>query len=186
MNRELPSSESTFSINDQKQRYEEEEEQDPSTTSLPSLFPGRMSWIPRSSSTASSSSDRDAKMRLPESFEPSPYSVLIGRGKVCAEATGNRRLKVIISTFMDEYSKAPTRIEKSIIVSKIVDVINEACPVGGFIKFESDEWWQVSDNMARERVGSLLRDCLSDQVRAITHFAAEIILLPTCNSSLLT
>mmetsp|Transcript_40888 Transcript_40888/g.97889 ORF Transcript_40888/g.97889 Transcript_40888/m.97889 type:complete len:194 (-) Transcript_40888:3434-4015(-) len=140
---------------DQQQKQQQYDQHRSSTTST------------STTKSSSSSSERDAKTRLPESFSPTPYSVLIGRGKVCAEATGNRRLKVIVSTFLDEYSKAPTRIEKSIIVSKIVDIVNDASPVGGFIKFEDGAWWQVSDNMARERVGSLLRDCLSDQVRSL-------------------
>jgi hypothetical protein len=110
---------------------------------------------------------RQEKTRLPDDFEPFPYSVLIGRGKTCAEATGNKRLKVIASTFLDEYSQAAeSRIDKSIIVSKIVDMIRDATPQGAFVKQEDGIWWEVSDHVARERVGSMLRDMLHEQYRS--------------------
>ena len=110
---------------------------------------------------------RDEKTPLPDNFEPSPYSVLIGRGKACTEATGNKRLKVIVSTFLDEYSQAAeSRIEKTIIVSKIIDMVRDATPRGAFIKQEDGIWWEVSDHVARERVGSMLRDMLHEQYRS--------------------
>lgn len=110
---------------------------------------------------------REKKSQLPHDFEPFPYSVLIGRGKACTEATGNKRLKVIASTFLDEYRQAAeSRIEKSIIVSKIVDMVRDATPRGAFIKQEDGVWWEVSDHAARERVGSMLRDLLHEQYRS--------------------
>jgi hypothetical protein len=113
-----------------------------------------------------SNSDRDQKSQLPHDFIPSAYSVLIGRGRACTEATGNKRLKVIISIFLEEYSSAQTRIAKSMVVSKIVDMVRDACPVGAFIKQERGVWWEVSDSTARERVGSILRDLLHEQYKS--------------------
>jgi hypothetical protein len=92
--------------------------------------------------------------------------VHIGRGKICAEATGNRRLRVIASSFLEEYKAASTKIQKSVIVSKIVDVIQDACPVGAFVKYQDGRWWEVGDFTAREKVGSMLRDYLSDKYRS--------------------
>jgi hypothetical protein len=77
---------------------------------------------------------REEKTRLPDNFTPSPYAVLIRRGKACAEAIGNKRLKVIVSTYLNEYLNAPNRISCSIIVSKIVDIFREAHLVGSFVK----------------------------------------------------
>jgi hypothetical protein len=125
-----------------------------------------MSTPPLSSPLIACNHSRDFKFQLPPDFSPSPYSVLIGRGKSCTEATGNKRLKVIVSTFLNEYSNAGSRIEKSIIVGKIVDIVREACPLGAFIKQENGNWWEVSDHMARERVGSMLRDSLHEQYRS--------------------
>jgi hypothetical protein len=85
---------------------------------------------------------------------------------MCADAIGNRRLRVIIGTFLEQYSKALSRIEKSTIVSTIVDIVQDACPVGAFVKFEDGQWWEVGDFAARERVGSMLRDSLHDQYKS--------------------
>ena len=113
-----------------------------------------------------SNQPREEKTRLPDNFTPGPYTVLIGRGKACADALGNKRLKVIVSNYLDEYSNAPNRISRSIIVSKIVDIVREACPVGSFVKQEDGAWWEVSDLMARERVGSMLRDSLHEHYKS--------------------
>lgn len=125
--------------------------------STESSQPAMPIWTPRV---------RDHKSPLPEDFVPQPYSVHIGRGKICAEATGNRRLRVIASSFLEEYKAASTKIEKSVIVSKIVDVIQDACPVGAFVKYQDGRWWEVGDFTAREKVGSMLRDYLSDKYRS--------------------
>ena len=109
---------------------------------------------------------RSRKSPLPVGFLPSPYSVLIGRGKTCSEAIGNKRLQVIISTFLDEYSRTSSRIEKSVIVNRIVDLVYDACPIGAFIKKENGIWWEVSDRVARERVGVMIRDSLHEQYKS--------------------
>jgi hypothetical protein len=99
------------------------------------------------------SQEREEKTRYPDNFTPSPYTVLIGGGKACAEALGNKRLKVIVSTYLDKYSNAPNQISCSIIVSKVVDIFHEVRSVG---------WWEVSDLVAHVRVGSILQDLLHE------------------------
>jgi hypothetical protein len=111
---------------------------------------------------------REVNTPLLPNFTPSAYSVLIGRGKLCSEAVGSRRLKVIASRYLDEYSNASSRIEKSSVVTKIVDIIQEACPVGAFVKQEGGQWWEVSDNLAREKVGAVLRDALHEHYKSST------------------
>eukprot|EP00980_Cylindrotheca_fusiformis_P031192 scaffold25948_cov117-Cylindrotheca_fusiformis.AAC.2 len=109
---------------------------------------------------------RDKKTLLPADFVLQPYSVRIGRGKACSEATGNQRLQVLASSFLDDYKKASTKIEKSVIVTKIVDTIQEACPVGAFVRYQDGRWWEVDDFTARGKVGSTIRDLLSDEYRS--------------------
>jgi hypothetical protein len=128
---------------------------------------------PMSPASKNLNHSRDVKFQLPLDFTPSPYSVLVGRGKVCTEATGNKRLKVLVSTFLDEYSKKSKRVEKSVTVSKIIDMVREACPVGAFIKREKGIWWEVSDCVARERVGAILRDSLHEQYRSSSKSSSE-------------
>lgn len=111
---------------------------------------------------------RETKNRLPADYSPSMYSVMIGRGKIFTEAIGTRRLKVIASRFLADYSDAKSQIDKASIITRIVDIIQEACPVGAFLKYEEGSWWEVSDTMAREKVGGVLRDLLHDQYKSST------------------
>lgn len=111
---------------------------------------------------------KEAKKRLSASYSPSMYSVMIGRGKVFTEAIGTRRLKVIASLFLAEYSGAKSQVAKACIITKIIDIIKDACPVGAFLRYEEGSWWEVSDAVAREKVGVVLRDLLHDKYRSST------------------
>jgi hypothetical protein len=64
---------------------------------------------------------------LPWDFEPSPYSVIFGQGKGCTESVGNRRLKVIASTYLCLYAKALSQDDKSKVVSEVQSIIQAAC-----------------------------------------------------------
>ena len=105
---------------------------------------------------------------LPIEFTPTPYSVICGRGKVCTDAIGNRRLKIIASMFLDKYAAANTREEKSVIVTEIMDIVEDACPDknAAFIRYNEGRWWRVESMAAREKVGALLRDCLHSKYRS--------------------
>ena len=105
---------------------------------------------------------------LPLDFQPFPYSVICGRGKACSEAVGNRRLKIIASTFLEKYANASNKEEKSSIVTEIIDIIEDACPDqrGTFIRLNDGRWWVVDTMVAREKVGSLLRDMLHNKYKS--------------------
>lgn len=117
------------------------------------------------------SSSSNATTSLPAGFIPSSHSVIIGRAKECKQAVGNKRLRVIAKSFLPKYSTAINRSIKSQIVSEIVAMIRGACPVGAFIKKVGNGkddyvWAEVSDSVAREKVGYTFRDLLSDQYRS--------------------
>jgi hypothetical protein len=92
----------------------------------------------------------------------------MGRGKEAANAIGNRRLKILVETQLGKYLKAKSRGEKSIVVAHVLDTVQGACPEGGFVKFDGSDWWEVDDNSARERIGSMFRDRLHDQYKSST------------------
>lgn len=100
-------------------------------------------------------SDRiaDESRPLPVDFTPGPLSVIIARGKQAYNHTGNRRFRVILEMKLKSYAKAKSKLEKSLIVSNVIDTIREASPVGSFVKQERGQWYEVSDSIARERVG---------------------------------
>lgn len=99
---------------------------------------------------------------LPDSFRPTPYSVVIGRGKESRDVEGNRRLKELVSRFANEYSTAESKSDKTKIVKNIVSITRTACARGAFIKYSSTNkrWYEVDDNVAREKVGYTMREVL--------------------------
>jgi hypothetical protein len=72
------------------------------------------------------------KTPLPLHFIPASYTVVIGRGKLCSDAPGNKSLFDLSSMFLEQYSKAACKLEKTEIISKIVETLQRSCPVGVF------------------------------------------------------
>lgn len=103
---------------------------------------------------------------LPADYTPSQHSVIIGRSRDAKEAIGNKRLRVLVQSFLPQYSQAINRNVKSHVVSQIVDMVRDACPVGAFIKKVGQFWVEVDDSVAREKVGYTFRDLLCDQYRS--------------------
>ena len=106
--------------------------------------------------------------RLPVDFEPSQYTVIIGRGKKIAKTTGNCRLRVLATSFLSQYSKATNnKTMKTRIVNKMVDIIKSACTENdceaAFVRYCNGRWYEVDDSVAREKCGYTLRDLLADQ-----------------------
>lgn len=99
---------------------------------------------------------------LAPDFEPSPYDVICGRGKIAFNHAGNHRFRVTIDIYLQRYSKAKTKLEKSIIVMSIVDIFRQNSPTGGFVKRDTStgRWFEVGDAVAREKVGQALREAL--------------------------
>eukprot|EP00934_Nitzschia_sp_Nitz4_P002147 Nitzschia sp. Nitz4//scaffold632_size2203//310//1338//NITZ4_009299-RA/size2203-processed-gene-0.1-mRNA-1//-1//CDS//3329555922//2147//frame0 len=131
----------------------------------------------------------EAEVPLPSYFRPGPYSVIIGRGKESKGVVGNRRLRIIASTFLDRYANAPNKSSKSGIVATIVAVIREACPLGAFVRLGKDgKWYEVKDVAASEKVGYTLRDLLGDQYKSSSRSKGrrrkgQLDKAPSCSSS---
>ena len=69
--------------------------------------------------------------------------------------SGNKRFRTIVESHFEQYATANSRIEKSIVVSSIVDEVREK---GEFVRTTNGEWVVVSDRIAREKCGQGLRD----------------------------
>ena len=116
-----------------------------------------------------SETDPDLEEALPLDFEPSPYTVIFGRGKKCTESCGNRRLRVMISILAEKYSQAgANREKKSEIVTEVYSMVKDACPNQreAFVKFKDGRWYPVGEFLAREKISGLFRDVLHTKYRS--------------------
>ena len=96
---------------------------------------------------------------LPIEFQPTPYSVIIGRGKAFNDAEGNKNLQLIAKQFLPQYTNSNiTKQEKTQIVTQIIDMIQISCPANAaFIKLVANgRWSTVDSHTAREKVGYVL------------------------------
>lgn len=98
-------------------------------------------------------------------FEPGPYDVICARGKQVWDHVGNRRFRLLIDLSIDRYMKARTRMDKSIMVFGLVDMIRQASLTGGGfvrrIKCNGKmNWCEVGDITARDKVGHAIRDAI--------------------------
>ncbi|CAB9524197.1 Nitrilase family, member 2 [Seminavis robusta] len=102
------------------------------------------------------------KRLLPADFEPADTSIICGNKRKYFESKGNTRFRRVCDLFTQDYGSAPTKIEKSAVVSKVMNILREDCLDGVcFISPQNGRWYAVSERTAREKVGTYLRDCLS-------------------------
>lgn len=111
---------------------------------------------------------KDTMVALPLTFVPGPDTVLCARGKIAQNYEGTRRWRALIKKALGRYSRATSKIEKSMIVSEIVSSIRSASPTGGFVKEENGIYYDVGDRIAREKTGQALRDSLHGQYKSST------------------
>ena len=109
---------------------------------------------------------------------PGPYTVICARGKAAKNHSGNKHYRMILQRFVARYSKAKSKLEKSVVVSEIIEsvrfaVANDTSGIGkrfgAFVKQAKDgSWYEVSDDISREKVGANLRDMLHSQYKSST------------------
>lgn len=106
------------------------------------------------------------KKQLPADFKPSDFAVIVGRGKKIRETIGNSRLRVMAGSYLTQYADAmDNRAKKTAIVNAIIGKVKALCSHtgGAFVRQSQGRWYEVSDRVAREKVGYVFRDLLHDQ-----------------------
>lgn len=105
---------------------------------------------------------------LPAYFMPTSCEVIVGRGKKCTDHWGNKRLRRIVRTRMQEYSTANDKTHKTYIISQIFHAVRKGSSYGGFVKHDSDtgRWHRVEDPCARTTIAQAFRDELHDTYRS--------------------
>jgi len=100
---------------------------------------------------------------LSEAYEPSDWDVICGRGKGSYNRPGNRRFREIIHQHTDEYQAARTKLDKTVVLNRIMDCVrSQNNGHANFIKKQgkNGDWFHISDDMAREKVGHAIREAL--------------------------
>lgn len=99
---------------------------------------------------------------LGSGFVPGPYDVICARGKAAWNHSGNKHFRALIKQNTARYSRVQSKLQRSGIVTEIVDVIRSKG--NGFVKQEDDgtgRWIEVGNLLARERVGQHFRNALN-------------------------
>mgnify|MGYP000129677099 CR=1 FL=1 len=101
------------------------------------------------------------------SRNPGENDVLCARGKAARNHVGNVRFRAIVADNLEAYQSAVTKIDKSMVVSSIVNQVRER---GEFLKENENGpgWHVVDDAVAREKVGQSLRDLLHGKYKSST------------------
>ena len=69
--------------------------------------------------------------------------VICGRGKHCFNHPGNRKFRYLVETFLSSYAEASCKLEESIVVSRIVDEVQDL-PVLSHDPIESRSVWNIN------------------------------------------
>jgi hypothetical protein len=93
-----------------------------------------------------------------EVIEASGFDIFLGRHKYCFHHTGNRCFRTLIANNLEWYASLSTKREKSAVSGCLLKLIRSGG--GRFLKEgpSLDQWYEVDDKIAREKISHALRD----------------------------
>ena len=110
----------------------------------------------------------DTSRVLGKSFVPGEFDVICARGKSAWNHSGNKFFRSLVKKGSKRYGDAKTKLQRSIVVSEIVDAIRDK-GTAGFVKREANgRWIEIGDYHSREKVGQVLRNACSSKYRSST------------------
>ena len=101
---------------------------------------------------------------LPYNFVPTCATVLLGRGKKILSHPGNQLFKEIVSTRLNAYLDAESRLDKTAILMDVIEQVRQNNPGGGFVKQnpKTGQYFEVGDFLAKEKTAQAFRDALHE------------------------
>ena len=108
----------------------------------------------------------ETKRKLSKDFVPEVDTVVLGKGNIPKTNIGNLKLKGIVMDNLVEYANGERRKKIAVISRIITHVTAGNYKTTGFVKFEDDCWWEMTERDARVKITALFRDCLHDQYRS--------------------
>jgi len=97
------------------------------------------------------------KTEVSNTYAPVTHNdILLGRGRASNEHYGNIQFRCIVAQNISYYQT----MKKSIVVSKIVDIIRNLNPPGRFLSNNKETgcWDEVEDTIARKKIAQAFRD----------------------------
>ena len=97
---------------------------------------------------------------LTQDYEVGPNDVVCGRGKGSYNRPGNKRFRELVQGYVKEYVRSRTKLDKTMLLAKIVDRVNEH---GRFIKKgKKGHWCEIDEEQARDKVGHAMREAIKE------------------------
>jgi len=125
------------------------------------ILPNRTTSTPFPFTVASSTKENQ------QIIKPGPFDVICARGKQAYNYPGNQYFRSVVAKATAKYSKVESKLQRSMIVTEIVDAIREKG--NGFIRQTGQgEWIECSDVMCREKVGQHFRNALGTMYKSST------------------
>jgi hypothetical protein len=115
-----------------------------------------------------------APLSLSDDYQPTQFDVECGRGKGSYNRPGNKRFRAVVREFIPEYSAAKTKCEKGSVLNAIVErVQSQNNGSAHFIKRKNGEWFVLPKDQAREKVGHIIREALTEAAGADERIGAK-------------
>lgn len=108
----------------------------------------------------------ETKRKLSKDFVPEVDTVVLGKGNIPKTNIGNLKLKGVVMDNIVEYANGERR-KKIAVISRIINHVTAAnYNTTGFVKYEDDIWWEMTERDARVKITALFRDSLASQYRS--------------------
>lgn len=89
---------------------------------------------------------------MPPHYAPTKYDVICAKGNDAKNHAGNKVLRALIHSHLDEYRVLESRTDRAFIVSTIIQQIRKSG--GNFVRKAKGGWADVGARNSREKIGA--------------------------------